>query len=79
MSTAYVSHFEIVFLCEHPKGLEISQSAAKYMRKSKSFIQKWLQWYKEAKTINDLPKRLDTKIYKKNDKRIVNYTCLQTL
>lgn len=57
MSAAYVSHFEIVFLCEHPKGLKISQSAAKYMRKSKSFIQKWLQWYKEAKTINDLPKR----------------------
>ena len=41
MSIRYASRYKIVFLCTHPKGPKISQSAtAKYMRKSKAFIQK---------------------------------------
>ena len=48
----------VVFLCTHPKGPKMSQlAAAKYMKKSKSFVQKWVQRYNVAKNVDDLPER----------------------
>lgn len=52
----------------------MSQSAAaKYMRKSKAFVQKWVQRYKVAKNVDDLPERGSIgKVDKKDEERIVN-------
>jgi len=74
MSAKYASRYEAVFLCTHPKGPKMSQSAAaKYMRKSKTFVQKWIQRYKVAKNVDDLPERGSIgKVDKKDEKKIVN-------
>lgn len=73
MSAAYVSRYEAVFLCTHPKGPKMSYAAAaKYMRKSKAFICKWVQRYKQTKTVDDLPERGSIgKVSPKADKMIV--------
>lgn len=74
MSAKYASRYEAVFHCIHPKGPKMSQSAAaKYMRKSKAFVQKWIQRYNVAKNIDDLPQSGSiSKLDKKDEKRIVN-------
>ena len=73
MSARYVSRYEAVFLCTHSKGPKISQSnvlAAKYMRKSKAFVQKWMQRYNVAKNVDDFPEHgLISKVDKKDDKK----------
>ena len=55
MSIKYASRYEAVFLCTHPKMLQLA--VAKYMKKSKSFVQKWVQQYNVAKNVDDLPER----------------------
>jgi len=74
MSAKYASRYEAVFLCTHPKDPKMSQSAAaKYMKKSKAFVQKWTQRYTVAKNVDDLPERgLIGKVDKKKEKKIVN-------
>lgn len=74
MSAKYATRYEAVFLCSHPKGPKMSQSAAaKYMGKSKQFVQKWVQRYKATKNVNDLPERGSIgKLKKKDDKMIAN-------
>ena len=74
MSTKYASRYEAVFLCTHSKGPKMSQLAtAKYMKKSKSFVQKWVQRYNVAKNVNDLPEHGSIcKVDKKDYKKIVN-------
>lgn len=58
MSTAYASRFEAVFLCLHPKGPKMTQAAAaKYMQKSKQFVSKWVNRFKEVKNVDDFPNR----------------------
>ncbi|KAG5312884.1 TRAK2 protein, partial [Acromyrmex insinuator] len=55
----------------HPKMSQLV--AAKYMKKSKSFVQKWVQRYNVAKNVDDLLERgLICKVDKKDDKKIVN-------
>ncbi|CAK9799195.1 hypothetical protein ANTPLA_LOCUS1927 [Anthophora plagiata] len=55
MSAVYTKQFKAVFLCCHPKGPNISvRSTAKYMHKSREFINKRVQRYKDSKNINDL-------------------------
>lgn len=74
MSAKYATRYEAVFLCSHSKGLKMSQSpAAKYMGKSKQFVQKWVQRYKATKNVDDLPERGSIgKLKKKDDKMIAN-------
>lgn len=74
MSAPYASRYEAVFLCSHPRGPKMSHAAAaKYMGKSKSFVRKWVQRYKETKTVDDLPERGSIgKVSPKADKMIVN-------
>ncbi|XP_018310539.1 uncharacterized protein [Mycetomoellerius zeteki] len=74
MSVTYASRYEAVFLCTHPKGPKMSQyAAAKYMQKSKSFVQKWVQRYFETKTVDDLPERGTARVFTGKDvKRIVS-------
>lgn len=55
MSTPYTSRFEAVFLCTHPKGPKMYESAGRYMKKSEGFVRKWVKRYNETKNINDLP------------------------
>lgn len=58
MSSAYATRFEAVFLCVHPKGPKISVAkAAKYLRKSESFVRKWINRYEQFKHVDDLPGR----------------------
>ena len=58
MSSVYAKCFEAVFLCTHPKGPLMSYSAAaKYIKKLKSFVKKWVERYKANKTVDDLPER----------------------
>lgn len=74
MSAAYASRFEAVFLCEHPRGPKMSHAAAtKYMRKSKSYVQKWVQRYEKTKTVDDLQDRGSIQKFSKRDqKRIIS-------
>ena len=58
MSAAYTKRFEAVFLCAHPKGPKMSrEAAAKYIKKSKAFVNKWLKRFEETKTVDDLSGR----------------------
>ena len=58
MSSVYAKRFEAVFLCNHPKGPLMSYTvAAKYIKKSKSFVKNWFERYKANKTVDDLPER----------------------
>jgi len=51
MSATYASHYEAVFLCLHPKELKMSYGAAvKYLKKSKTFLSKWVKRYSDIKT-----------------------------
>jgi hypothetical protein len=44
MSAAYASRFEAVLLCTPPKGPKMTrEAAAKYMKKSKAFLNKWIK------------------------------------
>jgi transposase len=74
MSAKYMSRYEAAFLCTHPKGPKMLQSAAaKYMGKSKSFAQKWVQRYNATKSVDDFPERGSKgKMDKKGDKMIAN-------
>ena len=66
MSAAYVSRFEAVFLCTHPKGPKMSfSSAAKYMKKSKTFVAKWVERYMELKNVDDLTEHSSSTPYTK--------------
>ncbi|KOC61440.1 hypothetical protein WH47_06075, partial [Habropoda laboriosa] len=50
--------YEAVILCTHPKVPRMSrQQAAKYTRKSKTFVTKWVNRDLEVKNVDDLPKR----------------------
>lgn len=73
MSAAYAKRFEAVFLCTHPKGPKMSYAAAaKYIKKSRAFVEKWVQRFKELKNVDDLPDRGSIeKVTKKNEKLIV--------
>lgn len=47
-------------------------AAARYMKKSKDFVRKWVNRYKEVKNVDDLPERGKTRVTtKKQDKMIV--------
>ncbi|EFN78306.1 hypothetical protein EAI_04996 [Harpegnathos saltator] len=74
MSTACASRYEAVFLCSHLKGPKMSYAiAAKYVRKSKSFVAKWVQQYKKIKSVDDLPERGSIgKVTPNMEKKIVN-------
>jgi hypothetical protein len=44
MSAAYASRFEAVLLCTPPKGPKMTrEAAAKYMKKYKAFVNKWIK------------------------------------
>lgn len=72
MSLAFAKRFEAVFLCTHPKGPKMSFSqAAKYIKKSKYFVEKWNKHYAEHKNVDDLPNRgVTRKTSKKDDLEI---------
>ena len=58
MSVVYASRYGAVFLCTHPKKPKMTHaSTAKYMRKSKSFVTKWMNRYLEVKNVDDFPDR----------------------
>lgn len=58
MSAPYIKRLEAVFLCSHPKGPKMSsQGAAKYLHRSKAFVDKWVNRYKTHKNVDDLPNR----------------------
>ncbi|KYN06543.1 hypothetical protein ALC62_02622 [Cyphomyrmex costatus] len=65
----YVSRFEAVFLCTHPKEPKMSYAVAgRYMKKSEGFVRKWVKRYNETKNVDDLPERGT----KKDDKTNLN-------
>jgi len=58
MKAAYALRYKVVFLCLHPKRPKmLYKTAAKYMKKSKTFVSKWVKRYSDVKDINDLPDR----------------------
>lgn len=70
MSAVYALRFKAVFLCHHEKGPKLTHAAAaRYLRKSKSFVQMWVQRYKETKTVDDLPDRGSAQKFSKRDKK----------
>ena len=73
MSSVYAKRFEAVFLCTHPNGPLMSYTAAaKYIKKSKSFVKKWVERYKANKTVDDLPERGKSRATtSKQDKAII--------
>lgn len=72
MSTAYASRFEAVFLCSHPKGPKMTQAAAaKYMQKSKQFVSKWVNRFKEVKNVDDFPNRGSVGAMSEKDEKMI--------
>ena len=73
MSSVYAKRFEAVFLCTHPKEpLMPYTAAAKYIKKSKSFVKKWVECFKANKTVADLPERGKSRATtSKQDKAII--------
>ena len=56
MSAIYAKRYEAVFLCTHARGPHLSYSAAaKVLKKSKHFVQMWVERYRDTKTVDDLP------------------------
>ena len=69
MSAIYAKRFEAVFLCTHPKRPKMNYLvAAKYIKKSVSFVKKWVQRFKVSKTVDDLPNRGSVGKVTKKDK-----------
>ena len=73
MSAIYAKRQEAVFLCTHPLGPHLSYSAAaKALKKSKHFVQMWVERYRDTKTVNDLPGKVETRATSsKADKMII--------
>ena len=52
----------------------IFRAAARYMKKSKNFVRKWLNRYKEARNIDNLPDRIETRVTtEKKDKVMAKF------
>lgn len=72
MSAAYAARWEAVFLCDHPKGPKMSfAAAAKYIKKSKAFVQKWVRRFKISKNVDDLPDRGSRGSVSKKDEKVI--------
>ena len=62
MSAIYANRYEAVFLCTHARGPHFSYSAAaKVLKKSKHFMQMWVELYRDTKTVDDLPGKGETR------------------
>lgn len=74
MSAKYAKRFEAVFLCKHAKGPKLSfVSAAKVIKKSKSFVEKWVKRFDLYKNVDDYDERGTKRVTsKKQDKVIVS-------
>ena len=58
MSAKYAKPFEAVFLYKHPKGSKLSSlSAAKAIKKSKSFVANWIERFELCKNVDDYNER----------------------
>ena len=73
MSAKYLKRFEAVFLVNHANGPKLSYApAAKFLRKSKVFVQKWVKRFTEVGNVDDLPERGRSQATKsKQDEMIV--------
>ena len=73
MSAIYAKRFETVFFWTHARGPHVSYSAAaKVLKKSKHFVQMWVERYRDTKTVDDLPGKWETRATaSKEDKMIV--------
>ena len=73
MSAIYAKRYEAVLLCTHARGPHFSYSAAdKVLKKSKHFVQMWVERYRDTRTVDDLPGKGDTQATSsKEDKMIV--------
>lgn len=74
MITKYAKRFEAVFLCKRPKGPKLSFSpTAKAIKKSNSFVAKWIERFELFKNVDDYDKQGSKRApIKKQDKAIVN-------
>ena len=54
MSAIYAKRYEAVFLCTHARGHLSYLAAAKVLKKSKHFVQMWVDGYRDTKTVDDL-------------------------
>lgn len=70
MSEKYLKRYEAVFLVHHAKGQKLSyKSAAKYIKKSESFVKKWVKRFLDVGNVNDLPKRGSCRTTNKQEDR----------
>jgi len=73
MSAKFLKRYEAIFLVNYAKGPKLSyKAAAKYVRKSETFVKKWVKRYLEVGNVDDLPERgLDRVTTTKEDKMIL--------
>ena len=73
MSAIYAKRYEAIFLFTHARGPHFSYSAAaKVLKMSKQFVQIWVEWYRDTRTVDDLPGKAETRATSsKEDKMIV--------
>ena len=73
MSAIYTKRYEAIFLCTDARGPHLSYSAAaRVPKKSKHFLQMWVEQYMDTKTVDDLPGKGETRATSsKEDKMIV--------
>lgn len=72
-SGVFKVRFEAAFLHLHPLGPKLSIAAiSKYIKKSKHFVQHWVEHYKREKNVNDTPRMQPQRAStSREDKRIV--------
>jgi transposase len=73
-SEQFKKRFEAVFLHSHPLGPKLSlQATANYIKKSKAFVNQWVEQYNREKNVNDQPNvKPNRATTSQQDMRIVN-------
>ena len=62
MSAIYAKRYKAVFLCTYARGPHLPYlAAAKVLKKSKHFMQMWIERYRDTKTVNALPGKGETR------------------
>ncbi|KAG6452269.1 hypothetical protein O3G_MSEX007545 [Manduca sexta] len=72
MSVKYLKRYEAVFLVYHSKGPKLTyKSAAKHIKKSESFVKKWVKRFSEVGNVDDLPERGSSRVTTEQEDRAI--------
>ena len=72
MRAIYAKRYEAVFLCTQAREPHLSYSAAaKVLKKSKHFVQMWVERYRDTKTVDDLTGKGETRATSSKENKMI--------